>query len=68
MVKIRSIALALVLLGAPASAVAAKPAYLEVTLDYRPLFDSACADATQQPLNAEAVKELQSRLGEFQEF
>ena len=57
----------LVLLSSLAVAANAEPAYPEVTFQYSPVFDDACADATKQPINPEAVKELQSRFASFQD-
>jgi len=42
-------------------------AYPEVTFQYSPVFDDACADVTKKPIDPEAVKELQSSFGAFQE-
>jgi hypothetical protein len=58
----------LVLLSSIAVGVsAAEPAYPEVSFQYSPVFDDACADATKQTIDPEAVKELQSRFASFQD-
>ena len=42
--------------------------YPDVALDHKPMFDTACAEATKEPIDPAAVRELQERLGEFREF
>jgi len=65
---IRTITAFLVLLSSIAvGAGATEPAYPEVTFQYSPVFDDACADATKQKIDPEAVKELQSRFASFQD-
>ena len=52
---------------AAAAAAWGQAVHPEVTLEYRPMFDSACAEATKEPIAPAAVSELQERLGEFRE-
>jgi hypothetical protein len=56
-----------VLLLSIATGGSAEPAYPEVSFQYSPVFDDACADATKQVIDPEAVKELQSRFASFQD-
>ena len=42
--------------------------YPEVTFEYSPYFDGPCAEITKQPIEPEAVKELENRLDSFREY
>ena len=50
------------------STMAQRAAYPEVTFEYSPFFDAPCAEATKQPIEPEAVKELENRLDAFREY
>jgi len=68
LMNIRAITSSLVLLSSTAVGTsAAEPAYPDVTFQYSPVFDDACADATKQTIDPEAVKELQNRFASFQD-
>ncbi|MEO7658442.1 MAG: hypothetical protein ABIV48_02400, partial [Pyrinomonadaceae bacterium] len=41
--------------------------YPEVDFEYSPLFDAPCAEITKQPVEPEAVKELENRIDSFRE-
>ena len=45
-----------------AVAAAAQSTYPDVTLRYTPMFDSVCGEATHQPVEPEAAKELRDRM------
>jgi len=51
-----------VLIFSADSVVAQRASFPEVTFDYKPVFDTPCAALTKQPIEPEAVKELESRL------
>ena len=50
------------------STMAQRISYPEVTLAYSPYFDAPCAELTKQPIEPEAVKELENRLDSFREY
>ena len=50
------------------STMAQRISYPEVTFEYSPFFDAPCAEITKQPIEPEAVKELENRLGSFREY
>lgn len=56
-----------VLILCAGSAVAQRKSYPEVTFEYSPVFDGICAEITKQPVEPEAVKELEDRLDSFRE-
>lgn len=47
---------------------AQRVSYPEVTFDYSPYFDVPCAEITKQPIEPEAIKELENRLESFREY
>ncbi len=55
------------LLFSPAFVAAQQTAYPDITFEYSPYFAVPCAAVTKQPVEAEAVKELESRLDSFRE-
>ena len=61
-------ALLFVVLSCSTAFVEAQVSYPEVTLKYSAIFDPPCAEMTNQPIDPEAVKELQSRVSFFQEY
>jgi hypothetical protein len=65
--NIKTMMCSLVVLSLLALVAKAERAYPEVTFQYSPVFDDACASATKQAIVPEAVKELQDRLPSFQE-
>ncbi len=50
------------------SNLAQRISYPEVTFEYSPFFDAPCAEITKQPIEPEAVKELENRLDSFREY
>src|SRR5688572_28647278 len=50
------------------STMAQRISYPEVTFEYSPFFDAPCAELTKQPVEPEAVKELENRLDSFREY
>ena len=68
MMSFRLIALiSALLLFYPAFVVAQKTAYPDIIFEYSPYFAAPCAEVTKQSVEAEAVKELESRLDSFRE-
>ena len=63
----RSIAVMFLVLCCAATAATTTQPYPDITMDYKPMFDAACAEATQQEIDPKAVAELRSRLGEFRD-
>lgn len=57
-----------VLIFCASSTMAQRIAYPEVTFQYSPFFDAPCAEITKQPIEPEAVKELENRLDSFREY
>ncbi len=47
--------------------VAQRANYPEVTFEYSPIFDVPCAELTKQPIESEAITELNNRLDSFRE-
>jgi hypothetical protein len=65
---VRSIVACAMFGGVAAAAAAATPvSYPDVTMDYKPMFDAACAQATGKEIAPAAVDELRSRLESFRE-
>lgn len=50
------------------STMAQRISYPEVTFEYSPYFDAPCAQITKQPIEPDAVKELENRLDSFREY
>ena len=50
------------------STMAQRISYPEVSFEYSPFFDAPCAEITKQPIEPEAVKELENRLDSFREY
>ena len=56
-----------VLMFSANSTMAQRISYPEVTFEYSPFFDAPCAEITKQPIEPEAIKELEDRLDSFRE-
>jgi hypothetical protein len=56
-----------VLILSPTFIAAQQTAYPDITFEYSPFFAAPCSAVTKQPVEAEAVKELESRLDSFRE-
>ena len=59
--------LGVIVLMAAATIVAAQAPHPTITIDYLPLFDAECGEATGRPANPAAVEELTRRLADFRE-
>jgi hypothetical protein len=64
----RLVALFTVMLSCSSVLIGARVPYPEVTLKYSRIFDPPCAELTKEPIDPEAVKELERRLGAFEEY
>ena len=68
MMSFRFIALiSTLLLFSPAFVAAQQTAYPDITFEYSPFFAAPCTAVTKQPVEVEAIKELESRLDSFRE-